>query len=74
MRYLAFLVQHMAPCEDSPWRIPCLKLPSSFVLKEETPEEKVIKAKSQVLQGGLEEFYCGPVFPHCRNVSEEPLG
>ena len=49
MRYLAYSVQHAAACGHSPWRIPCLKLPSNFVLKGETPEEKVIKAKSHTV-------------------------
>lgn len=44
-------VQHMVVEEGSRWRTPGLQVPSNFLLKEETPEEKVMKAKSHMLQG-----------------------
>lgn len=44
-----------ATCEDT-WRTPCLKLPSSFLLRRKSSQEKLTKAKSQMLW--LKECYC----------------
>lgn len=67
------LVQHMAMCEGSTWNsTPCLKVPSNFLLKEKTPEEKVIKAKSLILQDQRMLLCSDASF--CRNVSEKAYG
>lgn len=48
VRYSVCLVQHVVVCEGSKWGTPGLQVPSNFLLKEETPEEKVMKAESHV--------------------------